>query len=530
MRRSTGFLRALVFFTLFLRLTSAYAADAWNVVALTGQTAPGTTLSFKSFEPPVLNDNGDITFLAGIPRLDENGNPISCTGRGCNLTSIGAWYARSGDALQPLVLPWANLPEAPGPVVSASAVAMNDAGSVGVLTQFSTGRGIYQSNGGNLSPVAVSGQVADAEPAVFGSNIRAPVITNTGDLLFSANTVNTVTQATGGGYWVANPERVMRGPPLEDFRFGLGDDGRIGFSRGIIGQPFGYGMYLGDLHAQQLVLRSGEPAPGSSSTFGYPQRPSVNNEGKFVVHVTLGPLSGPAEGTGIWQGDATGISPLVLAGVAAPGTSATFKEFAYSATINDQGTIGFGAILSGSGITTENDESLWKSDDGLMFKVAQEGEFAPGTDAYFDRIGLFSPDSFTFFSEGLTFALNNAGQMAFMAALTGPGVTPSNDSGIWAESTSGELTLLLREGDLIEIAPGDSRQVAGFQFRTGGGAQETYDGGFTDLGFLALQIGFTDGSEAILINRQLAIPEPTVIGLLGSVVWCWPARRIRLAS
>jgi hypothetical protein len=47
--------------------------------------------------------------------------------------------------------------------------------------------------------------------------------------------------------------------------------------------------------------------------------------------------------------------------------------------------------------------------------------------------------------------MNASGQIAFGAALTGTGVTTSNDSGIWIGSTSGNLQSLAREG---KLAPG----------------------------------------------------------------------------
>ena len=358
--------------------------------------------------------------------------------------------------------------------------------------------------------MAVVGQAIGTEPLVFGRDIRWPVINELGDLLFYADTIDPITDVRRVGYWVANDAETERGPPLTDFLFGFSDRGQVAFSRVVIGRQFDFGVYVGDLQSQTVTLQSGSPAPGTDSVFGYPQRPSVNDDGHFAVHVTLGPTAGPPEGTGIWMGNGTSLTPVALSGESAPGTLAAFESFAYYPSMNNAGQIAFSGDLRGDEISQNNRQGLWKGIPGSLRKVAQQGDPAPGANAYFGQLALYGSDSFHS-SEASYFALNNEGQVAFVATLTGQDVTPETDSGLWAESTTGELTLRLREGDLISVGPNDFRQVSAFQFRTGGGVQEIYGGGFTDLGHLALRVSFTDGSEAVLINNAVAIPEPSAL-------------------
>src|SRR5262245_54272258 len=75
--------------------------------------------------------------------------------------------------------------------------------------------------------------------------------------------------------------------------------------------------------------------------------------------------------------------------------------------------------------------------------VALTGQQAPGTASGAAYSGFFLP------------VINNAGQTAFNAALSGSGVTGSNYIGMWSEG-SGSLALAVREGSQ---APGTASDV-----------------------------------------------------------------------
>ena len=61
--------------------------------------------------------------------------------------------------------------------------------------------------------------------------------------------------------------------------------------------------------------------------------------------------------------------------------------------------------------------------------------------------------------------LNDAGQTAFAARLTGSGVRFHNNSGIWATDRTGVLQLIARTGDPLEVAPGDFRTISVLSLR-----------------------------------------------------------------
>ena len=200
-----------------------------------------------------------------------------------------------------------------------------------------------------------------------------------------------------------------------------------------------------------------------------------------------------------------------------------------------------------------NDSGIFTS-AGLLVR---EGDEAPGTGGA------------TFSDLKRSPALNNAGETAFRADLTGPGVTGANDSGIFtsaglvaregdvAPGTGGatfsffrapalndagetaflaDLTgpndrgiftgagLVAREGDLIDFGGGDLRTILSLVFS---------GNGLNNQGELAFFASFTDGSQAIVIadlSSTAVVPLPAPLALLlsgiaglGLIARCRPA-------
>ena len=100
----------------------------------------------------------------------------------------------------------------------------------------------------------------------------------------------------------------------------------------------------------------------------------------------------------------------------APGTplGVTFREFVPSpVTINNAGQTAFEAWLTGDGVDDSNGEGVWSEGSGTLELVARRGSPAPGT-ASGVNFGAFNPYRWPL--------LNDAGQTAFCAVLTGSGV------------------------------------------------------------------------------------------------------------
>ena len=87
----------------------------------------------------------------------------------------------------------------------------------------------------------------------------------------------------------------------------------------------------------------------------------------------------------------------------------------------------FGPTSRAVASITTNDWGVWSEASGSLALVARSGSPAPGT-----------PAGVNFDSFLIQSGFNNAGQTAFFAFVTGSGVDPSNDQGIWSEG-SGSL-------------------------------------------------------------------------------------------
>jgi hypothetical protein len=189
---------------------------------------------------------------------------------------------------------------------------------------------------------------------------------------------------------------------------------------------------------------AGEPAGTFYSVFGVP---SINDAGSLAFTAKI------ALGASLTNSVLTGTNPSVLVrqGDAADGASGTtFKSFK-PPMLNQAGAVALLAQLSGSGVSTSNDYGVWSDafGGGVRF-VAREGDAATsGSGAQILSFTSAALDSGT-----------TAPMVAYVAKLTGSGVSTSNNSGLW--SYDGTTTrLLLRKGTAVLVG-GTSRLVTNF--------------------------------------------------------------------
>jgi hypothetical protein len=134
-------------------------------------------------------------------------------------------------------------------------------------------------------------------------------------------------------------------------------------------------------------------------------------------------------------------------------------------------------------------------DQGLR-AIALAGENAPGT----------TDASFKFLSAP---AINALGQVVFYAGLSGAGVNDNNSSGIWMETSPGNLQLIVRAGDSVEVEPGVFKTVAGAFHLATTGEDDGLERNFNDHGELALELSFLDGSAGVFVF----VPEPSSLAM-----------------
>jgi hypothetical protein len=314
------------------------------------------------------------------------------------------------------------------------------------------------------------------------------------------------------------------------------------------------GVWLYAAGSTSLIAREGSPAPGTPAgvTFDNFSGGGLNMAGQTVIYAGLaGDSVDSTNDSGLWVGSPTSVVLKVRAGDAAPnaGADVKFASFSQFHSLNRSSRIAFSATLAGGGVTTANDSSLWSDGSGALQLIAREGDPAPGTPAgviFRDFSGMHllnGPGRSAFnaplagagvttandvglwigsaeslhlvvregdpapgMGPGVTigaaagFMLNSAGQIALTAPLIGSGVTAANDRAIWASDADGQLHVIVREGDQIEVAPGDSRIVNVLNQFTTLTTEEGSPCSFNDVGQLAFTASFTDGSSGVFVS------------------------------
>ncbi|MFN3166892.1 MAG: choice-of-anchor tandem repeat NxxGxxAF-containing protein [Phycisphaeraceae bacterium] len=461
------------------------AGGPLGLVARTGDNAPGTEpdVVFNGFDIPLLNSAGDIAFRGTVTFPGAN---ASFNNR------EGIWSDTAGGPLD-LIVRGGEAAPGTGPGVFFERIlypVFNNAGDIAFVGAL-TGPGL------NPDPdVNDTGGIWSVSAGVTGLVARrADAAPGTGPgVVFTEFT---------------NP--VLGGAGTAAFRGSLGgpQGASVTNSRGIWS---GAGGSVG------LVTRLGDAAPGTGPGIvfsGIDNEVSINNAGDVAFLAFLeGPGVDITNGRGIWAGSQGTLQLVVRSGEPAPGTGPgvvfrnSFNSFS-SIEFNSKGDTAFIAFLDGPGVNETNNTGVWSGSSGSLELIAREGDAAPGTETgvVFDR--LVTP-----FSDSL--ALNGSGDVAFTGLLTGTGVDATNDYGIWATDRAGILQLIAREGDLFDVDDDplveDWRTIAAVDMLYGNDSNS--DGGgpnsFNDRGQLAFRLAFTDGTSGIFVaNVSQILPGDT---------------------
>jgi len=520
-RSSTIRVLGCVALSAFLITTAKGAVENSIVkVALTGEQAPGLpagvvlidiTRSFSTgVSGPLLSNGGYVAFRGTVEGPGINSS---------NRTSI--WAGRLG-ALQLLAREG---DPAPGGgtfgSISMCYYVVNGLGEVAFRgTDHADNDVVWRGTPGHLREVVRSGDVLAGTSG--GRFERADMfrLNDTGQLSMRAFT-NHPTYSYGIFFDSSSGLQAVAvvGGPIPDSPEGtlyschglnLNASGAVSF-RSTIGRPDGsggYALFAGIPGGIHLVACKGDEAVGIATegvAFLDFSKPKMNAVGEVAFNSWLsGPGIDTGNDSGIWVETGGTLALRVREGNDAPGTGASFGHFGYweHPVIDNQGRVAFKTELTGAEVSDDNDMSIWAERDGLQL-VAREGDQAPGTE---------SGTCFQGFHDDWLF--NGLGKIAFLAQLCGPDVTEHNDAGIW-RWVNGQLDLVVREGDQLEVNPGDFRTIASvygtaqlFGPRTNLANEPT---NFNDAGDLLIWMEFTDDSHGVF---YAPIPEPTVLALV----------------
>lgn len=405
------------------------------------------------------------------------------------------------------------------------------------------------------------------DPAPFGANIvwgafPAPAFNADGRIAFTASLVDPMVPgpvklgifaadaAPGSTMVIAREGFQAAGlPPGTNWASlpiaMLGAAGEASFN---VGQ--GKGVWAGGPGMEPtLRAASGSAPPGTPAghTLAFLDQPvaSAGDVLLFRSSTTDGAAT-PTFQTGLWASANGGLNAVAVQGMQAPGTTAgvTFVELGMEPALAVSGVgdrTAFWARLAGPGVTPANESAIYAGPPGSPSLLARAGDPAPGTAHLFGNLGRHpaagvggqvaflahlaaapvgeNSGIWVDSGSGLTLAalegaqaprlplgtlfagftepaMNESGQIAFLARLTGPGVTPATSTVLYATDTAGRLRPLVRTGDLFDVGGGATRVVDEILFDSpaaqGGHAGFVTAGGSPSRGLLGFKLVFKD--------------------------------------
>lgn len=500
-------------------------------ILVSGSQAPGAPVgvTFSDFQAVVTNMQGDVS-LRGV---------LSNGGRGI--------WSTSGGVLEAI-----GISGAPAPVMPTASYSFlllgglsdsGETGFTGLLNSPFNSSAVFSGTPGNVQKVARSGERPPgfefgsyftsqfSGPASNSGIIASPTFNASGHCAFYATVYDSSTFSERFGIWtnrsgtvspIALTEMQAPGFPADSTIASIADTnwvprmndhGGIAFSTSVI--PFGSGQPVGAVYSElnggySLVARTGDSVPGASptTTFLGLRDPGINN----FDHIAFGAfLGGPdvtgSNSSGIWSNSGGTLHKVARSGDAAPGTTpgTVFSSFDSRTLINGADQTLVSARVSGLGVDSTRDSGLWLERGGTLEMVYQEGMQAPGM-----APGVVLRESATV---GYGYAMNGMGHVVFRHGLVGPGGASAGEA-IFASSGSGNLDLVLRTGQSIEVLPGVVKTLSFFLFTSFSGGD---DGGgqFGDAGHFAVAVGYSDGTRGILIAE---IPEPSTLAIVSVFV------------
>ncbi len=310
----------------------------------------------------------------------------------------------------------------------------------------------FRDTAGDFHLVAVTGRAAPGLPdLVLDGEPRVDWINNAGQYLLDAS-VN-----------------AADGTPLESQRaIWLAGEG--------LGGPPLHILTEGD----ELPV-DGSSVPASSNI----NIRSLNNNGELLLSANY--PNGDDTLTGVWTyATGSGFRHLVSEGDPLPGLAPFRFEQVSAVDLSDAGEV----LIQNNhpDFHAHYGAGLWLSSaDGSLEPVILAGQTAPETETVFSDLG--------------TAVRNAQGQVALEGKLENetPFDPRDDHGGIWAQNTSGEFRLVVRDGSVLDIG-GESFQPI----------TDPSLIGIDDRGYIVFSAAINDGAgRAVFVSDAVAVPEPS---------------------
>ena len=482
---------------------------AWSGDPLAGGGFRGTV------DPPVINDSGAVAFQAG------SGN-------------YAIWQGSARDSLRIVAQEGGAAPGGAGEVFdSFNDVIQDNTGRVMFEGTLLTGTGGVTSStnegwwaesaAGTLREVAREGKPV---PGVAGAHYAAPFPDSGGR--FS----NSGIAAVNGSLSSAIDEVIVAGPPASmallarsrqqgpGLGLGLGYrtfDLLASSSQGGVtffadywqnsNQQFkGYGGWSTRAGSLQNVFLDNVPTgapPGYNIQAPAASDTGVNGLGHLAFRQLLTNPNLPDDlGMALFS-DARGTLQYET-GYPQPAPGLSGIDFASAVTggtlsrplLNNEGRIAFLSYLEGAGITTQNNTALWFGVGTHFALLARTGEQAPGVETGAGFAALAAGQD-----ANNAPSLSSTGHLIFTGFVTGTGIDSTNNAGIWMTDRAGQLRLLARKGDTVQVAAGQTRTFSEFSLVTASGGDDGRGRCVGADGRAAFKVRFSTGDSAVIVAR-----------------------------
>jgi hypothetical protein len=282
------------------------------------------------------------------------------------------------------------------------------------------------------------------------------------------------------------------------------------------------GIWISDgVGGYALIAREGLPSTVPARSYSDMRSLVVNASGDLA----FGDRTGSR--VGIWRITSSGVVLAHSDGDPAPGRGGMIFTDLDVRAMDAQGRLLVHVAINDPVPSGPDILGYWiESSPGVLVSVAEEGAPAP--------VG----------APGVTYAdvrepqMNAAGELLFLATLTGAGVGATNDRVVMARDLEGVVRPIVREGDVLEVAPGDFRTVS-FVFVDAGEKSPFGPDQLNAAGQALILLHFDDGSQGLFLadlrNDAAAVPALPLpllgaLGLALLVSGAWIRRRPRVTS
>jgi hypothetical protein len=220
----------------------------------------------------------------------------------------------------------------------------------------------------------------------------------------------------------------------------IGDQGDVAIRANT--SSSGNGIWRFHNNVLSKIAATGDRIPNNDPTFSSFDTVTLNPTGNIAFSASV---NSPVLPRGIWTDSTGSLSKAVAWGDPVPGVANAVFQFGLAPQFNqDQsGHVAFMTQLANVSpfqvVNSSNDTGVWKFANGTLSKILREGDAAPQTEAGVS-FGNFSSLAVNLLPRIVD------GKVAALAFLTGPGITSTNDTGIWLGDGT-QLNKIVREGD-----------------------------------------------------------------------------------